>query len=199
MMVLLKMRRVIEVAKKPCFVIKYLLDNFEGEGLESMNNILISELAPDFLIQGFGLHKGENQTYVGKVGGQDIQLLLSIDDLTSNQTDIKILTVGFAEASQNFRPGDVLMTGSDDLLDRAFQVMDEIEQRGVVVSLTPPQDSKQLYLSKEQMDPFVLEWKSRKISFLCLWMVDPIKSEGQAKLVTILRKVLSKEKSSEKK
>ena len=159
-----------------------------------MNNILISELAPDFLIQGFGLHQDENQSYVGKVGGQYIQLLPSIDDLQSDQTDIKILSVGFAEASHNFRPGDVLMTGSDDLLDRAFQAMDEIEQRGVVVSLTPPQDSKQLYLSKEQMDPFVQEWKNQKISFLCLWMVDPIESEGQAKLVTILRKVLSKEK-----
>ncbi|KGP75699.1 hypothetical protein JT05_08930 [Desulfosporosinus sp. Tol-M] len=168
-----------------------------------MNNILISELAPDFLIQGLGLHQDENQSYVGKVGGQEIQLLPSINDLQSNQRDIKILSVGFAEVSHNFRPGDVLMTGSDDLLDRAFQAMDEIEQRGVVVSLTPPQDSTQdsthLYLSKEQMDPFVQGWKSQKISFLCLWMVDPIESEGQAKLVTILRKVLSKEKSNDKK
>jgi len=164
-----------------------------------MNNILISELAPDFLIQGFGLHQDENQSYVGKIGGQEVQLLPSIDDLQSDQTDIKILSVGFAEASPNFRPGDVLMAGSDDLLDRAFQAMDEIEQRGVVVSLTPPQDSTYLYLSKEQMDAFVQEWKSQKISFLCLWIVDPIESEGQAKLVTILRKVLSKEKSSDKK
>ena len=164
-----------------------------------MNNILISELAPDFLIQGFGLHQDENQSYVGKVGGQEVQLLPSIEDLQSDQTDIKILSVGFAEASHNFRPGDVLMTGSDDLLDRAFQAMDEIEQRGVVVSLMPSQDSTHLYLSKEHMDPFVQEWKNQKISFLCLWMVDPIESEGQAKLVTILRKVLLKEKSSDKK
>ena len=85
------------------------------------------------------------------------------------------------------------MTGSDDLLDRAFQAMDEMEQRGVVVSLTPSQDSKHLYVSKEQMDPFVQEWRSRKISFLCLWMVEPIDSEGQAKLVTILRKVVLKD------
>lgn len=164
-----------------------------------MNNILISELAPDFLIQGFGLHQDETQSYVGKVGGQEIQLLSSIDDLQSDQTDIKILSVGFTEASQNFRPGDVLMTGSDDLLDRAFQAMDELEQRGVVVSLASPQDPTHLYLAKEHMVPFVQEWKSRKISFLCLWMVDPIESEGQAKLVSILRKVLSKEKSNDKK
>ena len=164
-----------------------------------MNNILISELAPDFLIQGFGLHQDENQSYVGKVGGQEIQLLPSIDNLQSDQMDIKILSVGFAEVSQNFRPGDVLMAGSDDLLDRAFQAMDEIEQRGVVVSLTPPQDSTHLYLAKEKMDPFVQEWKKQKISFLCLWMVDPVESEGQAKLVSILRKVLTKEKSSDKK
>ncbi|HZK85083.1 MAG TPA: hypothetical protein VFC58_10490 [Desulfosporosinus sp.] len=164
-----------------------------------MNNILISELAPDFLIQGLGLHQDENQSYVGKVGGQEVQLLPSIDDLQSDQTDIKIFSVGFTEASQNFRPGDVLMAGSDDLLDRAFQAMDEIEQRGVVVSLSDPQDSTHLYLSKGHMDPFVQAWKSQKKSFLCLWMVDPIESEGQAKLVTIVRKVLSKEKLSDKK
>ncbi|HEY8875740.1 MAG TPA: hypothetical protein VIM32_03735 [Desulfosporosinus sp.] len=163
-----------------------------------MNNILISELSPDFLIQGFGLHQDENQTYVGKTGGKDIQLLTSIDNLKSDQTDIKIFSVGFAEASHNFRPGDVLMTGSDDLLDRAFQAMDEIEQRGVVVSLMPSQDSTYLYLSKEPMNPFVQEWKRQKISFLCLWMVDPIESEGQAKLVTILRKVITTEKSNDK-
>ena len=164
-----------------------------------MNNILISELEPDFLIQGFGLHQDENQSYVGKVGGQEVQLLTSANDLQADQADIKIFSVGFAEASQNFRAGDVLMTGSDDLLDRAFQAMDEIEQRGVVVSLTPAQDSTHLYFAKEQMGPFVQEWKNQKISFLCLWMVDPIESEGRAKLVTILRKVLLMEKSSDKK
>lgn len=165
-----------------------------------MNNILISELEPDFLIQGFGLHTDENQSYVGKVGGQEVQLLLSVNDLQADPTtDTKIFSVGFAEASQNFRPGDVLMTGSDDLLDRAFQAMDEIEQRGVVVCLTPAQDSTHLYLAKEQMGPFVQEWKNQKISFLCLWMVDPIESEGRAKLVTILRKVFLMEKSSDKK
>ena len=156
-------------------------------------NRLISEIAPDFLIQGFGLHQDENQMYVGKVGGKVVQLLPSIDDLQSDIKEIKIFSVGFAEASHHFRPGDVLMTGSDDLLDRAFQAMDEIEQRGVVVSLTPNQDSTYLYLSKDQMDPYVQEWKKQKISFLCLWMVDPIESEGQAKLVTILRKVIIKD------
>ncbi|MCO1601220.1 MULTISPECIES: hypothetical protein [Desulfosporosinus] len=154
---------------------------------------LISEISPDFLIQGFGLHQDENEIYVGKVGGQEVQLLTSIDSLHSDEQDIKIFSVGFAEADHHFRSGDVLMTGSDDLLDRAFRAMDEMEQRGVVVSLTPSQDSKHLYVSKEQMDPFVQEWRSRKLSFLCLWMVDPIDSEGQAKLITILRKVILKD------
>jgi len=154
---------------------------------------LISEISPDFLIQGFGLHLDENEIYVGKVGGQEVQLLPSIDNLHLDEKDIKIFIVGFTEADHHFRSGDVLMTGSDDLLDRAFQAMDEMEQRGVVVSLTPSQDSKHLYVSKEQMDPFVQEWRSRKISFLCLWMVEPIDSEGQAKLVTILRKVVLKD------
>ena len=154
---------------------------------------LISEISPDFLIQGFGLHQDETQIYVGKSGGQELQLVTSIDDLDSDQEDMKIFSVGFAESDQNFRPGDVLMTGSDDLLDRAFLAMDEIEQRAVVVSLTPSQDDKHLHFSKDQMDPLVQEWKKRKISFLCLWMVDPIESEGRAKLVTILRKVIAKD------
>ncbi|MCB8814047.1 hypothetical protein [Desulfosporosinus shakirovi] len=154
---------------------------------------LISEISPDFLIQGFGLHQDENEIYVGKVGGQEVQLLTSIDSLNSDEQDIKIFSVGFAEADHHFRSGDVLMTGSDDLLDRAFRAMDEMEQRGVVVSLTPSQDSKHLYVSKEHMDSFVQEWKSKKLSFLCLWMVDPIDSEGQAKLITILRKVILKD------
>lgn len=158
-------------------------------------NRIISEISPDFLIQGLGLHQDENQTYVGKVGGREVQLLPSINDWQSDEKDLRIFCVGFAQASNHFRSGDVLMTGSDDLLDRAFQAMDEMEQRGVVVSLTPSpdatsQDSTHLYISKAQMDPFVQEWRSRKLSFLCLWMVDPIESEGQAKLVTILRKVI---------
>lgn len=156
---------------------------------------LISEISPDFLIQGFGLHQDENEIYIGKVGGQEVQLISSIErlHLDNLQADDKIFSVGFAEADHHFRAGDVLMTGSDDLLDRAFRAMDEMEQRGVVVSLTPSQDSKHLYISKEHMDPFVQEWKSRKFSFLCLWMVDPVDSEGQAKLVTILRKVILKD------
>lgn len=155
-------------------------------------NILVSEIAPNFLIQGFGLHQGENQIYVGKVGRQEVQLLPSVGDFASYEKDIEIFSVGFAPASHNFRPGDVLMTGSDDLLDRAFKAMDDIEQRGVVVSLIPSQDSTHLYLSKEHMEPYVQEWKRRKASFLCLWMVEPIESEEQAKLVTILRKIILK-------
>ncbi len=151
---------------------------------------LFSELSPDFLIQGFGLHQGENEIYVGKVGGQEVHLLPSIASLEADENDIKIFGVGFTEADHHFRSGDILMTGSDDLLDRAFRAMDEMEQRGVVVSLSASPDSQYLYISKELMDPYVQEWRSRKISFLCLWMVDPIESEGQAKLVTLLRKVI---------
>lgn len=154
---------------------------------------LISEISPDFLIQGFGLHKDENEIYVGKVGGQEVHLLPGIDNLGSEEKDIKIFNVGFVEADNHFRPGDFLMTGSDDLLDRAFRAMDEMEQRGVVVSLTPLEDSKHLYISKEQLDPYVQDWRNRKLSFLCLWMVDPIDLEGQAKLISILRKVILKD------
>jgi len=156
-------------------------------------NILFSEIAPNFLIQGFGLHLGENQIHIGKVGRQDLQLLPSLDDLQSYENDIKIFSVGLAPTSHNFRAGDVLMTGSDDMLDRAFKAMDDIEQRCVVVSLISSQDSTHLYLSKEQMVSYVQAWKGRKASFLCLWMVEPIESEQQAKLVTILRKIILKD------
>ena len=156
-------------------------------------NIIVSEITPNFLIQGFGLHEGENQTYIGKIGRQEVQLVKSLDDLQKYNTDIEIFTVGLAPASHNFRSGDVLMTGSDDLLDRAFKAMDDIEQRGVVVSLTPSQDSTHLYFHREHMVPYVQTWKGRKTSFLCLWMVEPIESEEQAKLVSILRKVILKD------
>ncbi|HEY8910391.1 MAG TPA: hypothetical protein VIM51_08930 [Desulfosporosinus sp.] len=156
-------------------------------------NILFSEMVPNFLIQGFGLHQGENQTYIGKVGRQEVQLLPSLDDLQTFEKDTKIFNVGLAPTSHNFRPGDVLMTGSDDLLDRAFNAMDDIEQRAVVVSLVSAQDSTHLYLSKDLMGPYVQDWKSRKVSFLCMWMVEPIELEEQAKFVTILRKVILKE------
>lgn len=156
-----------------------------------MSSILISELAPDFLIQGLGLHQDETQAFVGKVSGQEVQLLFSIDDLQPGQGDKKVFCVGMAEKSPHYRRGDVLMTGSDDLLDRAFQVMDEIEQRGVVVNLTPSEDPTQLFLSQEQMECFVRERKSQKNSFLCLWMVGPLELEEKAKLVALLRKVLT--------
>lgn len=158
-----------------------------------MKSILMSELAPDFLIQGLGLHEDEKQTYVGKVGRQEIQLLPSEDALPRDEEEIRILTTGWAEASQQFRPGDILMAGSDDMLDRAFLALDDLDQRGVVVSLTPSQDPTHLHLSKEHMVQHVQDWKTRKVSFLCLWMVEPVELEGQAKLVTILRKVLIKD------
>ena len=156
--------------------------------------IIICEHAPDFLIQGFGLSQGEGQSFVGKIGGHDVLLLPGTDGLQAEQVGGKIVYVGSTEADQSYRPGDVLMVGSDDLLDRAFKIMDEMEQRGVVVNLTPSQDATQLYLSKKQAEPLVQEWKDRKISFLCLWMVDLFESERIAQLLAILRKVLLKDK-----
>ncbi|AFM42617.1 hypothetical protein Desaci_3736 [Desulfosporosinus acidiphilus SJ4] len=156
-------------------------------------NRLISEISSDVLIQGFGLHEDERKVFIGKVGGQEIQLLPDFHNLDLDAKELKILFLGLAEASHQFRPGDVLMTGSDDLLDRAFQVMDDIEQRCIVVTLSPDQDSTHLYFSNETLEPLVQEWKQRKVSFLCLWMVAPQELEGQAKLVTILRKIILKD------
>jgi hypothetical protein len=103
-----------------------------------------------------------------------------------------VLYLGKAEAGP-FRAGDVLMAGSDDLLDRAFHALDEMEQRGGVVALAaePEPDSHQVSLNKEQLNGLVQEWKEKEIPYLCLFRTEPVDSEGQATLVTLVRKVLN--------
>ena len=151
--------------------------------------ILLSELPPDFLIEGFALRPAENQTYLGKAGGHDVLLLLDAGQLQADQAEDIVVYVGAVESSQTHKPGNVLMTGSGEWLDRAFKVIDEMEQGGVVVDLTPSQDGTHLYLAKEQAEPLVLEWRDKKLSFLCLWMVGSFDTDMKAKLLTILRKL----------
>lgn len=156
-------------------------------------NIIMCDMPSDFLIQGLGLHENDEAIFKGKAGGQDIQLLPYLGDFSTEPKDTNIFCLGLADTSCHFRSGDVLMTGSDDLLDRAFKVMDDIEQRCVVVSLTSDQESTHLYLEKKELEPLVQEWKQHKISFLCLWMINPVESEGQAKLAGILRRIILKD------
>jgi len=153
-----------------------------------MKSIIINELATDFLIQGLGLHPTEDLGFVGKIGRHEVEMV-QLKEYSTNHGE-EVLVVGQVESEQ-FRPGDVLMVGSDDLLDRAFQTLDEMEQRGVVISLTPPADPNQVYVEKDEVFELVSVWKENKVPFLCLFLAEPIDSEGQAKLVTLIRKIFS--------
>lgn len=154
-----------------------------------MNSILFTELGSDFLVQGLGLHNEEGLHFTGKLGRHEVELASSTEALNDLSGDVQVICIGNAEAGP-YRAGDVLMAGSDDLLDRAFRALDEMEQRGVVVALSPSADSHQVNLRKEWLDGLTQEWRNNKIPYLCLFMADPIESEGQAKLVTLVRKVL---------
>lgn len=155
-----------------------------------MKSLLYTELASDFLVEGLGLHRQDKGHLVGKVGRGDMELVLNLSELITYPEEIQVLYLGKAEAGP-FRAGDVLMAGSDDLLDRAFQALDEMEQRGVVVGLSTEPDAHQVTLVKDGLYEMVLNWKERKIPYLCLFLVEPIDSEATAKLVSLTRKTLS--------
>lgn len=154
-----------------------------------MKSILYSELDSEFLIQGFGLHE-ENGLYSGKIGRYEIELSTSFASLKELEEDTLIVYIGIADAGP-YREGDILMVGSDDLLDKTFRAMDEMEQRGVVVSLGDEEGNHQVRLAKKDLHGMTLTWKERNVPYLCLFMGEPIDAEAQAKLVTIARKVLS--------
>jgi len=153
-----------------------------------MKNIIIDEFVSDFLIQGLGLHQSDS-SFNGKIGRHEVELV-HLEAVTTAVQGEEILVVGQVETDQ-FRPGDILMVGSDELLDRAFQNLDEMEQRGVVVSLTPQADPNQVLVEKADVLQLVDAWKENKTPFLCLFMAAPLESDGQAILVTLVRKILS--------
>ncbi|AHF07697.1 hypothetical protein [Desulfitobacterium metallireducens] len=155
-----------------------------------MKSILYTELASDFLVEGLGLHIQDNSLPVGKVGRSDMELVSTLSELISFPEEIQVLYLGKAEPGP-FRAGDVLMAGSDELLDRAFQALDVMEQRGVVVGLSNERDAHQVTLVKDGLYEMVINWKERKIPYLCLFLVEPVDSEGTAKLVGLIRKVLA--------
>lgn len=155
-----------------------------------MKSILFSELASDFLVQGLGLHTEERPYPIGKLGRHEIELFSSADFLKDIEGEAQVLCIGKAQAGP-YRAGDVLMAGSDDLLDRAFHALDEMEQRGVVVSLSGEGDSHQVGLGIDWLSELAHKWKEKKVPYLCLFMAEPFESDGQAKLVTLTRKVLS--------
>lgn len=162
----------------------------EGEDIILMKSILMTEFEPDFLVQGLGLHDDGEGTFMGKAGRHEVQIFPSICS-PNLEGETQVLVVGLAESTSQFRPGDILMAGSDDLLDRAFQALDEMEQRGVVVGLSPTEDPSQVYVSKEELAEKIQEWKEQKVPFLGLFIVEPLDSEAQAKLVNLVRKVMN--------
>lgn len=155
-----------------------------------MKSILYTELTSDFLVQGLSLHIQDNAHFTGKLGRSDVELVTALGELITFPEEIQIIYLGKAETGP-FRAGDVLMAGSDELLDRAFKALDEMEQRGVVVDLSPKPEAHQVTLVKDGLYELVQTWKERKIPYLCLFLVEPVESEGTAKLVGLTRKVLS--------
>ena len=152
---------------------------------------LFTELDPEFLVVGLGLHKSEEEIqFTGKLGRNEILLVSSEQELKDLYGDTQIICIGKADAGP-FRATDVLMAGSDELLDRAFRALDEMEQRGVVVNVSDKEDPHHVNVTKDWLTELEKEWETKGILYLCLFMVDPIDSEGLAKLVTLARKVLS--------
>lgn len=155
-----------------------------------MKSILYTELASEFLVEGLGLHSQDEGYPAGKVGRHDVELVSDLSEIINYPEEIQVLYLGKAEAGP-FRAGDVLMAGSDELLDRAFQALDEMEQRGVVVGLSTDSDPHQVTLARDGLPGIVQKWENRKLPYLCLFLVEPVDSEGTTKLVTLTRKVLA--------
>lgn len=156
-----------------------------------MRNIIYSEIASDFLVQGLGLHSDGESGYAGKIGRHEIILLPADNRDAEAEKESRVFELGLAAGGNQFRAGDVLMLGSDELLDRMFQALDEMEQRGVVVSLSPSDDPTQIYLPKEELLKDVLSWRERKVPFICLWVVEPLGGEDQAKVVALMRRMMN--------
>lgn len=156
-----------------------------------MKTVLITDLAPEFLIQGFSLNHAAG-SFTGKVGRHEVELLGSNAPNGSLEGEVQVISLGLAQATGQYRPGDILMMGSDDLLDRAFQALDEMEQRGLVVNLPASEEQGTHFVPQdERLFSRVQSWKNKKLPFLCLCTVEPVGSEEQAKLVALVRKVIS--------
>ncbi|MHB8124294.1 MAG: hypothetical protein ACYDEJ_01405 [Desulfitobacteriaceae bacterium] len=157
-----------------------------------MKSLLVTELISDFLVQGLGLHHSEDEGLIGKVGRHEIQLVNSINpNFDWSIAEVQIFYLGSIPAGDKFRSGDILMVGSDDLLDSAFRALDEMDQRGVVVNLTVSGDSNHLFINKEELIKEVEIWREKKVPFICLLMMEPLDSEGKTKMATLARKILS--------
>jgi len=154
-----------------------------------MRTILITELDTEFLVQGLGLRAEEAGEYTGKVGRHEVRLSNTAKTLSPVAGETQVLVLGSA-AVATVRPGDILMFGKDELLDRAFQALDEMEQRGVVVGIAGIGEPNQVELAQDGLSERVKAWEAENMPYLGLFAAEPLDSEAKAKLVTLVRKVL---------
>lgn len=156
-----------------------------------MKSLLTTELAPEIFIQGLGLQRDENTGYHGRLGRHEVLLRMTgINHLEPAEEEVQIVYVGLTGIQSQVRPGDIVMAGSDELLDKAFKALDELDQRGVVISLASTGE-QQIQLDKDELLAKARTWKERKLPFLCLFMVDGTDSASQARLVSLVRKILN--------
>ncbi|MDA8226893.1 MAG: hypothetical protein M0T74_04185 [Desulfitobacterium hafniense] len=150
---------------------------------------LITELAEDVLVQGLGLQLAEDGYYYGRVGRHEVRQV-KLDEVDSSLGETFVIVVSRHNNEGGcFRPGDFLMTGSDEFIDKAFSALDELEQRGLVVNLAPNGEQHQSIAVGESLISSVQEWKNQKLPFFCLFLVEPV-AEEHAKVAGLIRRII---------
>lgn len=156
-----------------------------------MKSVILTKLAADFLIQGLSLSRleGNNASYIGKMGRHEVFLPVA-EESYAVTTGEQVIYLGSAQAGK-FRPGDFLMAGSGELVDRAFQALDEMELRGAVVNLTTAANGQEVMFNDMGLPERCQNWREQTIPFLCLLPVEPFGPETATQLVTLVRKVIN--------
>ena len=156
-----------------------------------MKSIIVTKLAADFLVQGLSLAGpgGNKDSYIGKVGRHEVILPTAVESYPLAAGE-QVIYVGMARASK-FRPGDFLLAGSGELVDRAFQALDEMGLRGAVVNLALVTDGHDVVFNDPGLPESCQNWRAQTIPFLCLLPVEPFGLETKAQLVTLVRKIIN--------
>jgi len=155
-----------------------------------MKSFLICEYDPAPFIQGFGLHTEDGIIYIGKAGRNELSVVPSAEHIKHVEGNIQIIYIGTVTVDSQFRPGDILMVGKDELIDEAFKVLDEMEKRGIVVSLEHEADSKQITINKDHLKELILSWKERHIPYLCLLTGEQPQGEDLNSLLMLTRRIV---------
>lgn len=155
-----------------------------------MRTIVICDLDTEFMVQGLGLHPCKPVGFTGKLGRQELFLYNFADISQAVGGETQIILLGSAQV-EGTRAGDFLMAGNKELLDRVFKALDEIEQRAIVVRLTASEDPSLVYLPKDTILEQIQKWKSEDSPYLALFVAEPVDLEAKAKLVALVRKMIS--------